>query len=52
VPSEKLMSVASVCFLCRDPDGHAAGANRRNDAETGNHAFKAILGDQLYSKNA
>lgn len=35
-----------------DPEGHAARANRRNNAETGNHAFKAILGDQIYSKNA
>lgn len=24
----------------------------RNNAETGNHAFKAILGDQIYSKSA
>lgn len=35
-----------------DPLGYAAKANRRNNAETGNHAFKAILGDQIYSKNA
>jgi len=34
-----------------DPFGYAAKANRRNNAETGNHAFKAILGDQIYSKN-
>ena len=34
-----------------DPEGFAAKANRRNNAETGNHAFKAILGDQIYSKN-
>jgi hypothetical protein len=34
-----------------DPEGFAARANRRNNAETGNHAFKAILGDQVYSKN-
>lgn len=27
-----------------------AKANRRNNAETGNHAFKAIVGDQIYSK--
>lgn len=33
-----------------DPEGFAARANRRNNAETGNHAFKAILGDQIYSK--
>ncbi len=33
-----------------DPHGFAARANRRNNAETGNHAFKAILGDQIYSK--
>lgn len=31
--------------------GFAAKANRRSNAETGNHAFKAILGDQVYSKN-
>jgi hypothetical protein len=30
-----------------DPKGFAAKANRRNNAETGNHAFKAILGDQI-----
>lgn len=35
-----------------DPEGFAARANRRNNAETGNHAFKAILGDQIYSKKA
>ena len=35
-----------------DPKGFAAKANRRNNAETGNHAFKAILGDQIYSKSA
>lgn len=35
-----------------DPFGYAARANRRNNAETGNHAFKAILGDQIYSLNA
>ncbi|MGH9892848.1 MAG: transposase, partial [bacterium] len=35
-----------------DPSGYAAKANRRNNAETGNHAFKAILGDQIYSKNS
>mgnify|MGYP001614015125 CR=1 FL=1 len=35
-----------------DPKGFAAKANRRNNAETGNHAFKAVLGDQVYSKNA
>jgi hypothetical protein len=34
----------------RDPEGYAARANRRNNAETGNRAFKAILGDQIYSK--
>jgi hypothetical protein len=34
-----------------DPEGFAARANRRNNAETGNHAFKATLGDQIYSKN-
>jgi hypothetical protein len=34
-----------------DPEGFAARANRRSNAETGNHAFKAILGDQIYSKN-
>lgn len=34
-----------------DPEGFAAKANRRNNAETGNHAFKAILGDQIYSKD-
>jgi hypothetical protein len=35
-----------------DPEGFAARANRRNNAETGNHAFKAIVGDQIYSKDA
>lgn len=35
-----------------DQEGYAAKANRRNNAETGNHAFKAILGDQIYSKTA
>lgn len=35
-----------------DPDGFAAKANRRNNAETGNRAFKAILGDQIYCKSA
>ncbi|MGI0148790.1 MAG: hypothetical protein ACREDF_04575 [Thermoplasmata archaeon] len=35
-----------------DPEGFAEKANRRNNAETGNHAFKAILGDQIYSKSA
>ena len=35
-----------------DPEGFAAKANRRNNAETGNHAFKAILGDQIYSREA
>ena len=34
-----------------DPEGFAAKANRRNNAEVGNHAFKAILGDQIYSKD-
>ena len=34
-----------------DPKGYAAKANRRNNAETGNHAFKAILGDQIYSRD-
>jgi hypothetical protein len=33
-----------------DRKGYAARANRRNNAETGNHAFKAILGDQVFSK--
>ena len=35
-----------------DPEGFAAKVNRRNHAETGNHAFKAVLGDQIYRKNA
>jgi hypothetical protein len=35
-----------------DPEGYAAKANRRNNAETGNHALKAILGDQIFSKDA
>lgn len=35
-----------------DPDGFAAKANRRNNAETGNRAFKAILGDQIFCKSA
>lgn len=34
-----------------DPEGYAAKANRRNNAETGNAALKAILGDQVYSRN-
>jgi hypothetical protein len=34
-----------------DPEGYAAKANRRNNAETGNHAFKAFLGDQIFSKD-
>ncbi len=34
-----------------DPQGFEK-ANRRNNAETGNHAFKVILGDQIYSKSA
>ncbi len=33
-----------------DPEGFAAKANRRNNAETGNHAFKAILGAEVYNK--
>ena len=33
------------------PEGFAARANRRNNAETGNHAIKAVLGDQIYSKD-
>jgi hypothetical protein len=32
-----------------DPDAYAAKANRRSNAETGNRAFKAFLGDQIYS---
>jgi hypothetical protein len=35
-----------------DPEGYTAKANRRNNAETGNHAFRTILGDQIYSKSA
>ena len=35
-----------------DGRGYAARANRRNNAETGNHAFKMVLGDQIYSKDA
>lgn len=34
-----------------NPEGYAAKANRRSNAEAGNHAFKAFLGDQIYSKN-
>ncbi|MCA1820027.1 MAG: transposase [Halobacteriales archaeon] len=34
-----------------DPEGYAAKANRRSNAEAGNHAFKAFLGDQIYSRN-
>ncbi|MES2156091.1 MAG: transposase [bacterium] len=34
-----------------DPEGYAARANRRSNAETGNRAFKAFLGDQIYSSN-
>lgn len=33
-----------------DPEGYAAKANRRSNAEAGNHAFKAFLGDQIYSR--
>jgi hypothetical protein len=33
-----------------DRRGYARRANRRNNAETGNHAFKSIVGDQIYSK--
>lgn len=33
----------------RDPDGYAAKSNRRNNAETGNHALKAFLGGEVYS---
>jgi hypothetical protein len=32
-----------------DPEGYAAKANRRSNAETGNRAFKAFLGDHIYS---
>jgi hypothetical protein len=35
-----------------DRRGYAVKANRRNNAEAGNHAFKAILGDQIFSKGA
>lgn len=35
-----------------DRSGFYARANRRNNAETGNHAFKGILGDQIYGKGA
>lgn len=34
-----------------DPEGYRAKSNRRSNAESGNHAFKAYLGDQVYSKN-
>jgi hypothetical protein len=34
-----------------DPEGYAAKANRRSNAEAGNHAFKAFLGDQIYSRD-
>jgi hypothetical protein len=34
-----------------DPEGFAAKANRRNNAETGNYAFEAVLRDQIYSKH-
>ncbi|MEA3191083.1 MAG: hypothetical protein QOD77_1665 [Thermoplasmata archaeon] len=33
-----------------DPEGHEAKANLRNNAETGNAAFKARLGDEIYCK--
>lgn len=29
-----------------------ARANRRNNPQTGNHAFKTIFGDEIYNKNA
>lgn len=35
-----------------DPEGYAAKANRRSNAEAGNHAFKSFLGDQIYSRDA
>ncbi len=34
----------------RDPEGYAAKADRRNNAETGNHAIKAFLGAEIYSR--
>jgi hypothetical protein len=34
-----------------NPQGYAAKANRRSNAEAGNHAFKAFLGDQIYSRD-
>ena len=34
-----------------DPEGYAAKANRRSNAEAGNHAFKSFLGDQIYSRD-
>lgn len=33
-----------------DRRGYALRANRRNNAETGNHAFKAIVGSEIYSR--
>ncbi|MES2154191.1 MAG: transposase [bacterium] len=34
-----------------DPAAYVAKANRRSNAEAGNHAFKAFLGDQVYSRD-
>ena len=33
-----------------DPLGYAAKANRRNNAETGNHALKAFLGSEVFNR--
>ena len=37
--------------VARSIDQPRNGTARRNNAEVGNHAFKAILGDQIYSKD-
>lgn len=34
------------------PEGYAAEANRSNNADVGNHASRAIPGDQIYSRDA
>ena len=50
--SGKKYRIAHMLAAGLGPEGFAAKANGRNHAETGNHAFKAILGDQIYSKSA
>lgn len=35
-----------------NPEGHAVEANCRSNGDPGNHAVKAVLGDQISSKNS